>query len=64
MSSTDVAGLDFDPSELKLPRFSPDELVGKDFVRSLDDGKNYHAKVVCKIQDHDKDCHKQIKFLV
>ena len=64
MSSTDVAGLDIDPSELKLPRFSPDELVGKVFVRSLDDGKNYRAKVVRKIQDHDADCHKNIKFLV
>jgi hypothetical protein len=38
--------------------------VGKIFVRSLDDGQNYRAKVVCKIQDHDADCHKQIKFLV
>jgi hypothetical protein len=65
MSSADVAGLDIDPSELKLPRFSPDELVGKVLVRSWDDGKNYHAKVVRKIQDHDADCHKNInKFLV
>jgi hypothetical protein len=64
MSSTDVAGLDIDPSGLKLPRFSPDELVGKVFVRSLDDGRNYRAKVIRKIQDHDADCHKQIKFLV
>ena len=53
MSSTDVAGLDIDPSELKLPRFSPDELVGKIFVQSLDDGKNNRAKVIRKIQDHD-----------
>jgi hypothetical protein len=64
MSSTDVAGLDIDPSELKLPRFSPDELVGKAFVCRLDDGQNYRAKVIRKIMDHDADGHKQIEFLV
>jgi hypothetical protein len=64
MSSTDVAELDIDPSELKLPRVSPDELVGKVFVRRLDDGKNYQVKVVRRIQDHDADFHKNIKFLV
>jgi hypothetical protein len=62
-SSTDVARLGIDPSELKLARFSPDKLVGKVFVRSPDYGQNYCAKVFCKIQDHDADCHKQIKFL-
>jgi hypothetical protein len=50
ISSTDVAGLDIDPSELKLPRFSPDELVGKVFVQSPDDGKIYCAKVVRKFK--------------
>jgi hypothetical protein len=64
MSSTDVAVLDIDPSKLKFPRFFPDELMGKVFVWSLDDGKDYSAKVVRKIQDHDADCHENIKFLV
>jgi hypothetical protein len=70
MSSTDVARFDIDPSELKLPhfspvsRFSPDELVGKVFVRNLENGQNYHAKMVRKIQDHDADCHKKTNFLV
>jgi hypothetical protein len=64
MSSIDVAGLDIDPSEFKLPRFSPDKLVGKVFASSLGDDQNYCAKVVQKIQDHDADCHKQIKVLV
>jgi hypothetical protein len=50
--------------DLKLPRFSPDKLVGNLFVHSLDDAQNCCAKVVRKIQDHDADCHKQIKFLV
>jgi hypothetical protein len=39
-----VDGLDIDPSEFKLLRFSPDKLVGKVFVRSLDDGKRYHSQ--------------------
>jgi hypothetical protein len=51
MSSTNVAGLVIDPSELKLPCFSPDKLMGTVFVQSLDDGKNYLATVVCKTQN-------------
>jgi hypothetical protein len=50
---------------LTLPLFSPDELLGKRFVRTLDDGKNYRAcTVVRKIQDHDAENHNRIKFLV
>jgi hypothetical protein len=56
MSTTDLAGLDIDPSELTLPQFSSDELVVKVFVRGLDDRNNYRAKVVCKLQDHDAAC--------
>jgi hypothetical protein len=43
---------------------APTHTSDKVFVQSLDDGKNYRAKVVHKIQDHDVDCHKNIKFLV
>ena len=64
MSATDIAELDINPSDLKLPRFSPDELIGKLFVRELEDGKSYRARIVRKIMDHDAENHKNIKFLV
>jgi hypothetical protein len=51
-------------SELKVPWFSPVEHVGKVFIRSLEFGFNYRTKVFHKIQDHDVDCHKNIKFLI
>ena len=64
LSSTDVAGLDINPSDLKLPRFSPEELLGKTFLRQLDDGKSYRAKVIRKILDQDAENHQNIKFLL
>ena len=64
MSATDIAECDIDISDLKLPRFSPDELIGKLFVRDLEDGKSYRARVVRKIMDQDAENHKNIKFLV
>jgi hypothetical protein len=63
LSSTDYAGLDIDPSNLKLPKFSPDELIGKTFARTLDDGKTCRAKIVRKIIDQDAENHKNLKFL-
>jgi hypothetical protein len=64
MASSDIAGLDINQSDLKLLRFSPEELIGKLFVRDLDDGNSYHAKVVHKIIDQDAENHANIKFLV
>ena len=64
MSATDIAGLDINPSDLRLPRFTPEELLGKVFVRNLDDNKSYRAKVIRKIIDQDAENHKNIKFLV
>jgi Reverse transcriptase (RNA-dependent DNA polymerase) len=64
LSATDVAGLNMDPSELKLPKFSPDELLGITFIRQLNDGKDYRAKVIRKIQDDDAANNQKIKFLV
>ena len=63
-STTDLAGLDINPSDLKMPRFSPDELIGNTFVRTVDDGNSYRATVLCKIQDHDAENHANIKFLI
>jgi hypothetical protein len=56
--------MEIPPFSLKLPRFSPDELLGKTFVRTLDDGKSYRATIVRKIQDLDAENHTNIKFLV
>jgi hypothetical protein len=63
-STTDPAGLDINPSDLKMPQFSPDEFLGKTFVRTLDDGNSYKATVLRKIQDHDAENNTTIKFLV
>ena len=64
MSSTDVAGLDIEPTRLKLPKFSPDELLGQTFIKQDDDGNNYRTKVVKRILDRDSENHQNIKFLV
>jgi hypothetical protein len=56
--------LDINPSDLKMPRFSPDELIGKIFGRTLDDGNSYRATVLRKIQDFEAETHAKIKFLV
>jgi hypothetical protein len=64
MASSDIAGLDINPSDFKLPRFSPEELIGKLFAQDLDDGNSYRAKVVRKIIDQDSENHAKIKLLV
>jgi hypothetical protein len=47
-----------------MPQFSPDDLVGKTFVCTLDDGNSYRATVLRKIQDLEAENHANIKFLV
>jgi hypothetical protein len=44
-SASDLSGLDIDSPDLKLPHFSPDELLGLTFVRDMDDGSKLRAKV-------------------
>ena len=63
MSSSDLSGLDIDPTTLKLPKFSPDELLGRTFIRKDKDGNHYSAKVVRKIIDKDAENEHKIKFL-
>ena len=53
-----------DPSKLELPKFSPDELLGRTFVREMEDDKKFRAIVVQKILDSDAENHKDLKFLV
>jgi hypothetical protein len=61
-STADLAGLDLNPSDLKMPRFSPDELLGNSPVRTLDDCTSYRATVLCKIQDLDTENHATSSF--
>jgi len=62
-SVSDLIG-QHDASEIKLPRFSPDELTGMTFLRELDNGRSCRAKIVQKILDKDAQNHQNIKFLV
>jgi hypothetical protein len=56
-STDDLNGSHSDLSDLKLPLFTPEELVGKTFLRSTNDGQTFRAKVVRKIIDNDSDNH-------
>jgi hypothetical protein len=57
-------GLQVDPTDLKLPLFSPDDLLGLTFLKQTEDGQTIRAKVVRKIRDNDSENHQKIKFLV
>ena len=63
ISTSDVIGHK-DPSSLKLPKFSPEELIGLTFLRETDDGQRYRARIVRKTLDNDAQNHEKIKFLV
>ena len=56
--------LGVDPSSLKLPLFSPDELLGLTFLKECDDGQTVRAKVARRLKEIDKDNHEAIKFLI
>ena len=53
-----------DPAEVKLPKFSPDELLGRTFLRDGDHGLKYRAKIVKAINDRDAEQRKSLKFLL
>ena len=53
-----------DPSQLEIPKFSPNELLGLTFLRDTEDGERLRAKVTRKIMDRDAQNHQHIKFLV
>ena len=54
----------FDPAEVKLPKFSPQELLGLSFLKEQEDGTMIRAKVTKKIDDLDAKNHKNIKMLI
>ena len=56
--------LGVDPVDLKLPLFSPEELIGLTFLLDEEDGQTFRAKVGKKINDKDADNHQKIKFLI
>ena len=62
-NSSDIAGVNIDPSELKLPYFTPDELLNRTFLHEVD-GQRMRARVVRKIMDNDAHNHQNIKFLL
>ena len=45
-SASDLTGLDMEPPNLKLPRFSPDELLGLTFIRDMPDGRKFRATLL------------------
>ena len=47
---------------IKLPQFSPEELLGMKFIS--DDGTEFHAKVIRKVLVCDAQDHQMIKFLL
>ena len=38
-----------DPTKIKLPKFSPEDLMGMTFLRKLDDGQVVRAEVIKKL---------------
>jgi len=61
---SDTLAPEQDPHHVKLPKFSPDELIGLTFLHELDDGQKYRAEIVKRINDMDSSNHKNIKFLI
>ena len=49
---------------VKLPKFSPDELIGVTFLHDTSNGERVRAEIVKKINDIDSENHHNIKFLI
>jgi hypothetical protein len=59
-----LSGRSIDPSELVLPKFSPEELFGLTFLRNRPDGQKVRAKIIQKVRDDDANNHQNLKFLI
>ena len=46
----DVVAPGVDPSEVELPRFAPDDLIGLSFLKTTPDGQMVKAQLMQKIQ--------------
>jgi hypothetical protein len=64
MSTNDIAAIAMEPSDLSLPEFSPDELLGQTYLKDMENGQRMRAKVSRKIMDTDAENHQKIKFLI
>ena len=53
-----------EPKQAPLPRFAPDDLIGKTFLKDIENGQMIRAEVVKKINDLDAQNHQNIKFLL
>jgi hypothetical protein len=54
----------YDPHSESLPAYSPDELMGKTFLKELETREKVRVEVVKKINDMNAQNHQKIKFLV
>ena len=63
-NSTDLTNIPIDPTLLKLPSFSPDELLGKTFTRTYEPGDSYKATVIKRINDAHATNQHDVKFLL
>jgi hypothetical protein len=53
-----------DSMEVRIPKFSPDDLLGMQFIYTKDDGAEVKATVKSKVYDRDAENHQKIKMLV
>jgi hypothetical protein len=63
MSANDNAAIAVEPSDLLLPKFSLDELLGQTHLKDIENGQRMKTKVSGKIVDTDAANHQEIKFL-
>ena len=64
VSTADLVEPGVDPSEVELPRFAPDELIGLTFLRDTPDGQRVRAQLLQKVNDFESLNHKNLKFLL
>ena len=62
-SIADINMPDDDPTKVKLPRFTIDELMDRTFLYPKEDGRRLRAEIVRKINDQDALNHQNIKLL-
>ena len=62
-STADLNLPGIDPAEVKLPRFTIEELMGRTFLYPKEDGQRLRAEIVRKINDQDAQNHQNIKLL-
>ena len=61
--TADIAWPECNPLELKLPKFTIEELMGRTFLLPQEDGQRLRTEIVRKINDQDAENHKNIKLL-